>query len=66
MIVSAVNWTMIIPLPYEAGKWDPMESLKILNSSYSMGATDCIWQLGIGRRREMWDEKNVGNHFCQV
>ncbi|XP_069961697.1 uncharacterized protein [Bactrocera oleae] len=45
---SAVNWTMIMPLPYEAGEWDPMESLRILNSSYSTGITDCIWQLGTG------------------
>ncbi|XP_011178296.2 uncharacterized protein LOC105209555 [Zeugodacus cucurbitae] len=44
---SAVNWTMIVPLPYQAGEWDPMESLRILNSSYTTGITDCIWQLGI-------------------
>ncbi|XP_011211504.2 uncharacterized protein LOC105231751 [Bactrocera dorsalis] len=43
---SAVNWTMIMPLPYEAGEWDPMESLRILNTSYTTGITDCIWQLG--------------------
>ncbi|XP_004534304.1 uncharacterized protein LOC101451833 [Ceratitis capitata] len=43
---SAVNWTMIVPLPYQAGDWDPMESLRILNSSYLTGITDCVWQLG--------------------
>ncbi|XP_054736446.1 uncharacterized protein LOC129243436 [Anastrepha obliqua] len=43
---SAVNWTMIIPMPYNDGEWDPMESLRILNSSYLTGITDCIWQLG--------------------
>ncbi|XP_067619705.1 uncharacterized protein [Eurosta solidaginis] len=43
---SAVNWTMIVPVPYTAGEWDPMEALRILNSSYTTGMTDCIWQLG--------------------
>ncbi|EDV93301.1 GH19226 [Drosophila grimshawi] len=43
---SAVNWTMIIPVPYAPDEWDSMHTLKILNSSYMVGITDCIWQLG--------------------
>ncbi|XP_036344560.1 uncharacterized protein LOC118753791, partial [Rhagoletis pomonella] len=43
---SAVNWTMVVPIPHSSGEWDPMESLRILNSSYLTGITDCIWQLG--------------------
>lgn len=50
-----------MPLPYEAGEWDPMESLRILNSSYSTGITDCIWQLGTGRRQAI-----AGKYFPQV
>ncbi|XP_001358544.4 uncharacterized protein [Drosophila pseudoobscura] len=42
----AVNWTMIIPVPYAPDEWDSMHTLKILNSSYMVGITDCIWQLG--------------------
>lgn len=43
---SAVNWTMIIPVPYAPDEWDSMHTLKILNTSYMVGITDCIWQLG--------------------
>ncbi|XP_017101696.2 uncharacterized protein [Drosophila bipectinata] len=42
----AVNWTMIIPVPYAPDEWDSMHTLKILNTSYMVGITDCIWQLG--------------------
>ncbi|ALC46096.1 CG14309 [Drosophila busckii] len=42
----AVNWTMIIPVPYAPEEWDSMHTLKILNTSYMVGITDCIWQLG--------------------
>ncbi|KAH8312159.1 hypothetical protein KR044_009626 [Drosophila immigrans] len=42
----AVNWTMIIPVPYAPDEWDSMHTLKILNTSYMVGVTDCIWQLG--------------------
>ncbi|XP_016987551.2 uncharacterized protein LOC108050389 [Drosophila rhopaloa] len=43
---KAVNWTMIIPVPYAPDEWDSMHTLKILNTSYMVGITDCIWQLG--------------------
>ncbi|XP_017084360.2 uncharacterized protein LOC108116821 [Drosophila eugracilis] len=43
---QAVNWTMIIPVPYAPDEWDSMHTLKILNTSYMVGITDCIWQLG--------------------
>ncbi|KAH8382341.1 hypothetical protein KR009_002965 [Drosophila setifemur] len=43
---KAVNWTMIIPVPYGPDEWDSMHTLKILNTSYMVGITDCIWQLG--------------------
>ncbi|XP_017035955.1 uncharacterized protein [Drosophila kikkawai] len=42
----AVNWTMIIPVPYAPDEWDSMHTLKILNTSYMVGITNCIWQLG--------------------
>ncbi|XP_037943903.1 uncharacterized protein LOC119676719 [Teleopsis dalmanni] len=42
----AVNWTMVIPVPYTPGDWEPMHALKILNTSYMVGISDCIWQLG--------------------
>ncbi|EDW80570.1 uncharacterized protein Dwil_GK11492 [Drosophila willistoni] len=42
----AVNWTMIVPVPYAPDEWDSMHTLKILNTSYMVGISDCIWQLG--------------------
>ncbi|KAH8268035.1 hypothetical protein KR018_007428 [Drosophila ironensis] len=42
----AVNWTMIIPVPYAPDEWDSLHTLKILNTSYMVGITNCIWQLG--------------------
>ncbi|XP_058982868.1 uncharacterized protein LOC101898197 isoform X2 [Musca domestica] len=42
----ALDWTMVIPVPYTPNDWDPMHSLKILNNSQAVGITDCIWQLG--------------------
>lgn len=45
---TAVNWSMIIPVPYTPNSWDPMHALKILNTSQLVGITNCIWQLGTG------------------
>ncbi|XP_073816706.1 uncharacterized protein [Musca autumnalis] len=42
----ALDWTMVIPVPYTPNDWDPMHTLKILNNSQAVGITDCIWQLG--------------------
>ncbi|KAM7361967.1 uncharacterized protein ACRADG_012829 [Cochliomyia hominivorax] len=43
---KAVNWSMIIPVPYKPDNWDPMEALKILNTSQMVGIDEAIWQLG--------------------
>ncbi|XP_059217813.1 uncharacterized protein LOC106095284 isoform X2 [Stomoxys calcitrans] len=42
----AMDWSMIIPVPYTPNDWDPMHAFKILNNSQAVGITDCIWQLG--------------------
>ncbi|XP_075147960.1 uncharacterized protein LOC142221953 isoform X2 [Haematobia irritans] len=42
----AMDWSMIIPVPYAPNDWDPMHAFKILNNSQAVGITDCIWQLG--------------------
>lgn len=39
---------MIIPVPYKPDNWDPMEALKILNTSQMVGIDEAIWQLGTG------------------
>lgn len=40
---------MIIPVPYKPDNWDPMEALKILNTSQMVGIDEAIWQLGTGK-----------------
>ncbi|KAI8130575.1 hypothetical protein FF38_06183 [Lucilia cuprina] len=43
---KAVNWSMIIPVPYKPDNWDAMQALKILNTSHMVGIDEAIWQLG--------------------
>lgn len=48
----AVNWSMIIPVPYKPDNWDAMEALKILDTSQMVGIDEAIWQLGTGKFAE--------------
>lgn len=48
--LNSVGMTPIFSIPYYPRMWKPKNVLKILSVAFNLGITDCIWQLGIGKK----------------